>query len=69
MCSDYSNEICLCLLGLAVDWIGGNLYWCDSGTKRIEVSRLDGTMRKVLLWNDIKNPKNLLLDPKKGLVL
>lgn len=53
-------------LGLAVDWIGGNLYWCDSGTKRIEVSRLDGTMRKVLLWNGINYPKNLLLDPKRG---
>jgi low density lipoprotein receptor-related protein 5/6 len=69
LCTDYSNKSYLCFIGLAVDWIGGNLYWCDSGTKRIEVSRLDGTMRKVLLWNDIKNPKNLLLNPKKGLVL
>lgn len=57
---------CIFYIGLAVDWIAGNLYWCDSGTKRIEVSRLDGTMRKVLLWNDIRYPKNLLLDPKRG---
>ena len=25
--------------GVAVDWVGRNLYWTDSGTDRIEVSR------------------------------
>lgn len=34
---------------LAVDWMGKNLYWADSGTMRIEVSRLNGTQRRVLL--------------------
>ena len=28
--------------GLAVDWIGRNLYWCDKKTDTIEVSKLNG---------------------------
>ena len=29
--------------GLAVDWVARNLYWTDTGTDRIEVSRLNGS--------------------------
>ncbi len=35
--------------GLAVDWIGRNLYWCDKGSDTIEVSDLQGGFRKVLI--------------------
>lgn len=35
--------------GLAIDWVGRNLYWCDKTTDTIEVSRLDGRYRLVLL--------------------
>jgi hypothetical protein len=28
---------------LAVDWIGRNIYWPDVGTKKISVSKLDGS--------------------------
>ena len=31
--------------GVAVDWMGRNLFWTDSGTDRIEVSKLDGNSR------------------------
>lgn len=34
---------------LAVDWLGGNLYFGDSGSRRLEVCRLDGSSRKVLI--------------------
>ena len=48
--------------GVAIDWIGQKLYWTDSGTAvaqfgRIEVSNLDGGMRKVLFWNDLDQPR------------
>ena len=33
--------------GIAVDWVGRNLFWTDSGTDRIEVSILNGTSRSV----------------------
>ncbi|GIY75806.1 low-density lipoprotein receptor-related protein 6 [Caerostris extrusa] len=35
--------------GMAVDWIAQNLYWADMGLNRIEVSRLNGQHRRVLL--------------------
>ena len=35
--------------GVAVDWVAWNLYWTDTGTDRIEVSRLNGMSRKVLI--------------------
>ncbi|KAB0404642.1 hypothetical protein E2I00_000650 [Balaenoptera physalus] len=42
--------------GMAVDWMGKNLYWADTGTNRIEVARLDGQFRQVLVWRDLDNP-------------
>lgn len=35
--------------GLAVDWIAGNLYWCDKGLDTLEASTLDGRYRRVLI--------------------
>ena len=31
--------------GLAIDWVGKNLYWCDKGSDTIEVSDLSGRHR------------------------
>lgn len=38
--------------GIAIDWIARNLYWTDTGTDRIEVSRLSGAYRKVHIYFD-----------------
>lgn len=51
--------------GLAVDWIGRNLYWSDNLLNTIEVSRLDGRHRKVLLRN-VSEPRSLQLHPARG---
>ena len=51
--------------GLAVDWIGRNLYWSDNLLNTIEVSKLDGRYRKVLL-NDISELRSLQVFPSKG---
>lgn len=55
--------------GLAVDWAGQNLYWTDAGNDRIEVSRLDGTLRSVLLWQDLDQPRDIVVDPRSGWVM
>lgn len=55
--------------GLACDWLARKLYWTDSETKRIEVSNLDGSYRKVLFWEDQDQPRAIALDPNNGLVL
>ncbi|GLH07804.1 Vitellogenin receptor, partial [Gryllus bimaculatus] len=52
--------------GLAVDWIGRNLYWCDKGRNTIEVSKLDGRYLKVLINKDLQEPRAIALDPRFG---
>jgi len=52
--------------GLACDWIGRKLYWTDSGIKRIEVSDLDGRMRKVLFWDKLDQPRAIIVYPHRG---
>ncbi|GFX35954.1 low-density lipoprotein receptor-related protein 4 [Trichonephila clavipes] len=52
--------------GLAVDWVAKNLYWTDSGRKIIEVSRVDGSSRKVLVDLDLDEPRAIVVFPRKG---
>lgn len=52
--------------GIAVDWIGRNLYWCDKGKDTIEVSRLDGKFRKILINENLQEPRAIVLDPFEG---
>ncbi|CAH2276476.1 low-density lipo receptor-related 6 isoform X1 [Pelobates cultripes] len=52
--------------GLACDWLGEKLYWTDSETNRIEVSNLDGSLRKVLFWQELDQPRAIALDPIRG---
>ena len=52
--------------GLAVDWVARNLYWTDNGTDRIEVSRLNGSSRKVLISENLDEPRAIALDPARG---
>ena len=52
--------------GLAVDWIGRNVYWSDAGSNRIEVSRMDSMSRRSIVWENIESPRSLALDPPNG---
>lgn len=52
--------------GLAVDWVARNLYWTDTGANTIEVSRLDGRYRKVLINNSLDEPRAIAVFPRKG---
>ncbi|XP_023209817.1 prolow-density lipoprotein receptor-related protein 1-like [Centruroides sculpturatus] len=52
--------------GLAVDWVGRNLYWCDKGKDTIEVSKLNGRFRKVLIREGLQEPRAIALDPYQG---
>jgi len=45
------------------------LFWTDSGTSMIEVSSLDGYMRKVIIWKDIDKPRAVAVHPAQGFVL
>jgi len=50
--------------GLALDWVGRNLYWVDSRLKTIEVSTLNGDNRVVVVnLEKISQPRGLAIDP------
>ncbi|XP_021094201.1 low-density lipoprotein receptor-related protein 2 isoform X1 [Heterocephalus glaber] len=49
---------------IAVDWIGRNLYWTDYALETIEVSKIDGSDRMVLISKNVTNPRGLALDPR-----
>lgn len=52
--------------GLAVDARGRKIYWTDTGTNRIEVANLDGSMRKVLVWQNLDSPRAIALYHEMG---
>ena len=51
---------------IAIDWIGKNLYWIESTYDVIEVARLNGSNRYVIVSNNITKPTSLTLDPLEG---
>ncbi|CAG9854879.1 unnamed protein product [Phyllotreta striolata] len=52
--------------GLAVDWVGNNIYWTNTGNRVIEVARLDGSHRKTLIDKYLTDPRSIAVFPKKG---
>ncbi|KAI8432507.1 hypothetical protein MSG28_013508 [Choristoneura fumiferana] len=52
--------------GLAVDWVGNNLYWVEGSLHQIEVARLDGRYRRTLVSGDMESPRAIAVDPKHG---
>lgn len=54
--------------GLAIDWITRKLYWTEAGSKRIEVSDMDGLMRTVLIWDNLDKPRDIIVNPADGFV-
>ncbi|XP_066588132.1 low-density lipoprotein receptor-related protein 2 isoform X2 [Prorops nasuta] len=56
--------------GLAVDWIAGNLYFANvfPHDNYVEVCRLDGSYRKVLVKTTTDAPRELAVNPVKRLL-
>ncbi|XP_044256052.1 low-density lipoprotein receptor-related protein 6 [Tribolium madens] len=53
--------------GIAIDWLGLNIYWTDSFAHRIEVARLQGSSRRTLLWEGkVYDPHSIVVDPPNG---
>nr|CAI5839150.1 unnamed protein product [Callosobruchus analis] len=52
--------------GIAVDWIADNIYWTNTGNKVIEVARIDGTSRKVVVNDNLHDPRSIAVFPKRG---
>ncbi len=52
--------------GLAVDWIGHNIYWVESNLDQIEVANFDGSMRATLIAGNMVSPRAIVVDPRNG---
>lgn len=55
--------------GVAVDWMGDNLYWTDDGPKKtISVARLEkaAQTRKTLIEGKMTHPRAIVVDPLNG---
>ena len=54
--------------GIALDLVGGNVYWISSGGATIEVSKLNGDYWKVLVSN-LPWAYDIVLDTTRGYVI
>lgn len=54
--------------GLAIDWIGQNIYWVESTLDHIEVANINGTFRRTLIAGDMESPRAIAVDPRYGLL-
>ena len=54
--------------GLAVDWIGQNLYWIDSNLNQIEVATFEGNHRRTLIANKMESPRAIALDAREAII-
>lgn len=52
--------------GIAVDWMGRNIYWTDSWLDAIEVAKLNGSHRRTLVSSDLVDPRAIIVDPPNG---
>ncbi|CAB4016149.1 prolow-density lipo receptor-related 1, partial [Paramuricea clavata] len=52
--------------GMAVDWVGRNLYFCEASEAIIYVSKLNGFNLKQLVTTGLKEPRGMAVYPQEG---
>ena len=52
--------------GLTIDFAGRQLYWTSETNNTVEVSKLDGSYRKILIRWHLDNPRDIIVDSVGG---
>lgn len=52
--------------GIAIDHVSRLLFWTDSMRDTVEVSKRDGSHRRVLFDTDLVNPRAIVANPVYG---
>lgn len=63
---DVADEVGHCE-DMAIDWVNKYIYWTDNKNGRIEMSRVNGSDRKLLFERDVQHPRGITVDPVHGL--
>lgn len=53
------------VVGISVFFLG-NIYWTDHGFNLIEVARLNGSFRYVIISQGLDQPRSIAVHPEKG---
>ena len=62
---DVASEVGSCE-DIAIEWVNKYIYWTDNTNGRIEMSRVNGSDRKVLFDRDVQNPRGITVDLVHG---
>jgi len=54
--------------GLAVDWLGYNVYWVDGSQRLIGVVSFNGLLRRNLITTEMEQPHDIVVDPLSGVM-
>ncbi|XP_071822844.1 low-density lipoprotein receptor-related protein 2-like isoform X2 [Apostichopus japonicus] len=54
--------------GIAVDWVGRKLYIINRQRQVLEVTELDGSFRKTMIYQGLFYPRAVVVNPKRGVV-
>lgn len=49
-----------------MDWVAGNIYWTDPKFNVIEMARLNGSCRYVVVTGNVDKPTAIAVDPPNG---
>jgi len=55
--------------GLTVDWRSSHIYWTDGRKRTVEVAEFDGTNRRILVTEQLSQPRGIFADPVNGFVV
>ena len=54
------------ILDIAVDWLAQNIYWIDYDRSTIEMARVNGSSKLIIVYKNLYKPKYMVLDPAQG---